>query len=213
MAWIDDDVTPLLESVPLASGARGTSPGRDGGGPTDLAQLQRPGEVATGHRQRLANDQVHPAAPSRLPRWPWGRHRSRQHGRRPVPPRAAWSSFGPHAIGTERFATVSSGTSFAQVAGAILGEQAWVEIPDKDEGAGSSPARPTTPGLSCGNARRWSRPVAVASARRAGTAVSERIPEFEVAEVRWEERRPRPGSRLAVSASPSSWLGWRFAVR
>jgi hypothetical protein len=27
-----------------------------------------------------------------------------------------WSTFGPHAIGTERFATVSSGASFAQVA-------------------------------------------------------------------------------------------------
>ena len=35
-------------------------------------------------------------------------------------PRQAWSTFGPHAIGAERFATVSNGTSFAQVAGAIL---------------------------------------------------------------------------------------------
>jgi hypothetical protein len=40
--------------------------------------------------------------------------------------------FGPHAIGTERFATVSSGTSLPQVAGAILGEQACVQNPDKD---------------------------------------------------------------------------------
>ena len=32
----------------------------------------------------------------------------------------AWSTFGPHPIGAERFATVSSGRSFAQVAGAIL---------------------------------------------------------------------------------------------
>ena len=38
--------------------------------------------------------------------------------------RAAWSTFGPQAIGTERFATVSSGRSFEQVAGAILGKQA-----------------------------------------------------------------------------------------
>ena len=47
--------------------------------------------------------------------------------------RAAWSTFGPHPIGTQRFATVSSGASFAQVAGAILGKQARVENSDKDE--------------------------------------------------------------------------------
>jgi hypothetical protein len=34
--------------------------------------------------------------------------------------RAAWSTFGPHPIGSKRFAAVSSGRSFAQVAGAIL---------------------------------------------------------------------------------------------
>jgi hypothetical protein len=52
-----------------------------------------------------------------------------------VAPRAmrAWSTFGPHAIGPERFIAVSSGTSLAQVAGAILGKQAQVENPDKDE--------------------------------------------------------------------------------
>jgi hypothetical protein len=38
--------------------------------------------------------------------------------------RATWSTFGPHAIGSERFVTVSSGRSFAQVAGAILRKQA-----------------------------------------------------------------------------------------
>jgi hypothetical protein len=52
-----------------------------------------------------------------------------------------WSTFGPHAIGTERFATVSSGASFAQVAGGILGKQALVQNPD--EVPGSSPGRPT----------------------------------------------------------------------
>jgi hypothetical protein len=46
---------------------------------------------------------------------------------------AAWSTFGPHAIGTERFATVPSGASFAQVAGALLGKQARLQNPDKDE--------------------------------------------------------------------------------
>ena len=47
----------------------------------------------------------------------------------PLPPRAghAWSTFGPHAIGVQRFPTVSngpSGTSFAQATAAILGKQA-----------------------------------------------------------------------------------------
>ena len=50
--------------------------------------------------------------------------------------RRAWSTFGPHPIGAERFATVSSGRSFAQVAGAILGKQGRVQNPDKDEAGG-----------------------------------------------------------------------------
>jgi hypothetical protein len=37
-----------------------------------------------------------------------------------------WSTFGPHAIGAERFVAVSSGASFAQVAAAILGKRASV---------------------------------------------------------------------------------------
>ena len=45
----------------------------------------------------------------------------------------AWSTFGPHAIGTERSLTVFSGTSFAQVAAAILGKQARGQNPDKEE--------------------------------------------------------------------------------
>ena len=48
----------------------------------------------------------------------------------------AWSTFGPQPIGTERFATVSSGASFAQVAGAILQKQARVQNPDKTPMAG-----------------------------------------------------------------------------
>jgi hypothetical protein len=39
---------------------------------------------------------------------------------------------GPHPIGAERFATVSGGSSLAQVAGAILHEPARVQNPDKD---------------------------------------------------------------------------------
>jgi hypothetical protein len=38
---------------------------------------------------------------------------------------------GPHAIGAERFATVSSGSSFAQAAGPILRKQARVQNPDE----------------------------------------------------------------------------------
>jgi hypothetical protein len=43
-----------------------------------------------------------------------------------------WSTFGPHAIGAERSLTVSSGTSFAQVAAAILQKPARAQNPDKD---------------------------------------------------------------------------------
>jgi hypothetical protein len=50
----------------------------------------------------------------------------------------AWSRFGPHAIGAERFLAVSSGTSFTQVAGPILGKRARGLNPDKDEVPGSS---------------------------------------------------------------------------
>jgi hypothetical protein len=49
-----------------------------------------------------------------------------------MPPRPAWSTFGPHPIGAERFVTVSSGKSFAQVAGTILRKQARGQNPDKD---------------------------------------------------------------------------------
>jgi hypothetical protein len=44
-------------------------------------------------------------------------------------------------------------------------------IADKDEAAGSSPARPTTPGLNCRNAHRWSPSMAIASVTRLRTAV------------------------------------------
>jgi hypothetical protein len=48
----------------------------------------------------------------------------------------AWSTVGPRPSGTERFATVSSGRSFAQIAGAILRKQARVQDPDKTPMAG-----------------------------------------------------------------------------
>jgi hypothetical protein len=54
----------------------------------------------------------------------------------------ARSTFGPHAIGAQRFVAVSSGAQFVQVTGAILGEQTRVQNPDKEEVPGSSPGRP-----------------------------------------------------------------------
>jgi hypothetical protein len=72
---------------------------------------------------------------------------------------AAWSAFGPHAIGPERFATVSSGTSLAQVAGTILGKQTEVENPEKHEVPGSSLGSPANHFRSSrppADHRRWS---------------------------------------------------------
>jgi len=66
-----------------------------------------------------------------------GIYLARQGPRRgaPLPPRArrAWSTFGTHAIGTQR---VASGTSFAQVIHAILREPDRVQNPDKTPMAG-----------------------------------------------------------------------------
>jgi hypothetical protein len=42
------------------------------------------------------------------------------------------STFGPHAIGTERSVTVSSGTSFMLVVDAFLQKRVRVQNPDKD---------------------------------------------------------------------------------
>jgi hypothetical protein len=42
------------------------------------------------------------------------------------------SMIGPLPMGADRFATVSSGRSFAQVAGAILRKQARGQNPDED---------------------------------------------------------------------------------
>src|SRR4029450_11228560 len=71
----------------------------------------------------------------------------------PAPPGGACLvHVGPHAIGTERFLAVASGTSLAQVAAAILRTQAPVQNPDKDEAAGSSPAWPTNRLVTSGNA-------------------------------------------------------------
>jgi hypothetical protein len=54
--------------------------------------------------------------------------------------------------GSQRSPAVSSGRSFAQVVGAILGKQARGQNPDKDEVGGSSPPRPTIWPLTSRNA-------------------------------------------------------------
>jgi hypothetical protein len=96
----------------------------------------------------------------------------------PCPCARAWSTFGPHPIGAERFVAVSSGPQRSVVCAGRRchpAETSPGQNPDKDEGAGSSPARPTTPGLGCRNARRWSLSVA-APMSCLRTAISERIP-------------------------------------
>jgi pimeloyl-ACP methyl ester carboxylesterase len=75
--------------------------------------------VSKTHKRRFEDDvlgssAVDPAEQPDRGRWPW-------------------STFGPHPIGAERFTTVSSGRSFAQVAGAILGKQDRVQNPENDE--------------------------------------------------------------------------------
>jgi hypothetical protein len=57
-----------------------------------------------------------------------------QGPRRGAPPPTAGACLvhvGPHAIGAQRFTTVSCGTSFAQVAGAVQDKQARVENPER----------------------------------------------------------------------------------
>jgi hypothetical protein len=76
--------------------------------------------------------------------------------------------------GSQRSPVVSSGRSFAQVAGVILRKQARGQNPDKDEAAGSSPARPTTLRLTWGNAGPLLSPVAAVRLHRLRTAVIER---------------------------------------
>jgi hypothetical protein len=77
-------------------------------------------------------------------------------------------------------------------------------IADKDEAAGSSPARPTTPGLTCGNARPWLLSIAAASARRLCTAVLERIP----CDLTSEDARRVLTMNLVVSAGLTRNLTW-----
>jgi hypothetical protein len=100
----------------------------------------------------------------------------------------AWSTFGPHAIGAERFATVSSGRPFAQVAGPILRKQAQGQNPDKDE-------------------------VAVRSARDGEPRVGFiRAPDSRLHEIGWERRHRLPLLllRLVEALSRLSHRRWEL---
>jgi hypothetical protein len=65
---------------------------------------------------------------------PWSQRtgasmRSRAYGTGPPCLRARLGPLGPHPIGTERYAAVTSGTSFAQVVGVILGNRTGCRTP------------------------------------------------------------------------------------
>jgi hypothetical protein len=114
----------------------GTSPGRTSAVRHDLEQLQHPGEAAAVHLQRLADDPVHPAARSACRRGRWAGTEAVSMGDDPVRhvrlgPRLVHTP--PEPSGSQRSPADSSGRSFAQVAGAILGKQARGLNPDKDE--------------------------------------------------------------------------------
>jgi hypothetical protein len=112
--------------VPSPSAVHGDSPGR-GKSRADSSHTQ-----AAPKPRSVAGNTAPPLPPADAP----------GSDRRVSAP--AWSRFGPHPIGSERFAAVSSGTSLAQVADEILRKRPGVQNRDKDEVPGSSPGRPTS---------------------------------------------------------------------
>jgi hypothetical protein len=70
-------------------------------------------------------------------------------------------------------------------------------IADKDEGAGSSPARPTTPGLTRGNAGPLPSPIAAVRLYRLRTAVLERIPGLLPSDDYGSSVERRPGRQVS----------------
>jgi hypothetical protein len=87
---------------------------------------------------------------------------------------ASWTGRYP-AVGAARLKRITWPSTFADHQGNSGPHGAHLKIADKDEAAGSSPARPTTPGLTWGNAGPPSSPVAAARLHRLRTAVVERI--------------------------------------
>jgi hypothetical protein len=94
-------------------------------------EVQRPSQPPAGRHARVEEEPGPRQDPQgkRLSRT--ARHAAAEDAKLLAALRLLFSN--PHPIGTQRFATVSSGTSFAQVAGAILQKQARVQNPDKDE--------------------------------------------------------------------------------
>ena len=62
MAWIDDDVTPLLEPCTRWPGAHAGPVPAGLRGPTPPCAASASREVGAVHLQGLANDPIHPAA-------------------------------------------------------------------------------------------------------------------------------------------------------
>src|SRR5829696_8973585 len=83
----------------------------------------------------------------------------------------------------------------------------------QDEGAGSSPARPTIPGLTCGNACPLSPPTVAVAVRRLRTAASERIPAVTApsrVQVIWpllDRVMPCPPGDLSLDGRPVAPFG------
>jgi hypothetical protein len=97
-------------------------------------EVQRPSQPPAGRHARVEEEPGPRQDPQgkRLSRT--ARHAAAEDAKLLAALRLLFSN--PHPIGTQRFATVSSGTSFAQVAGAILQKQARVQNPDKTHMAG-----------------------------------------------------------------------------
>jgi len=115
--------------------------------------------------------------------------------------------------GSQRSPGVSSGRSFAQVAGAILRKQAPGQNPDKDEVPGSSPGRPTTHrprSQRCrhraGRARcrlgpRWGRmPIAAGTASGPSGAAHPSV-RLDDDHAPWSRTQPEDGSHAAGAAT------------
>src|SRR5215213_10999506 len=139
----------------------------------------------------------------------------------------AWSTLGPHAIGAERFVAVSSGRSFAQVAGAVLRKQARVQNPDKDEvqvkAGGCKPewvalvpaalAAVTSPRVLCGGGWTYVRPkmstMAMVKPGKATRVISARATPPSTSSRRPCQAATTEGIRLASTTSTPTMISTR----
>jgi hypothetical protein len=105
---------------------------------------------------------------------------------------------GPYAIGAERSVAVSSGTSFAQVVGAILKKQARVQNPAKDEvtDRGIGCADPAGQRLQARRNRACPRRLTASSPNRARSSPAARHPCLAAGRRPACQRRPAAGQAL-----------------